>query len=75
MDMFNGFFSLYMNGRFFRQKDVAKDLWAEDPTALTELLVTDNQWYEQYFRKTSKMLTSLLHHNKSLEFQRVRNCR
>ena len=30
MDMFNGFFSLYMNGRFFRQKDVNKDFWAED---------------------------------------------
>ena len=65
MDMFNGFFSLYMNGRFFRQKDVNKDFWAEDPTALTELLVTDTQWYEQYFRSTSKMLTSLLRHNKS----------
>ena len=57
MDMFNGFFNLYMNGRFFRQKDVANDFWAEDPTALTELLVTDSQWYEQYFRRTSKMLT------------------
>ena len=61
MDMFNGFFNLYMNGRFFRQKDVAKDFWAEDPTALTELLVTDSQWYERHFRKTSTMLTSLLH--------------
>ena len=50
MDMFNGFFSLYMNGRFFRQKDVTENFWAEDPTALTELLVTDSQWYEQHFR-------------------------
>ena len=40
MDMFNGMFSLYMNGRFFRQKDVKKELWTEDPTSLTELLVT-----------------------------------
>ena len=47
MDMFNGMFSLYMNGRFFRQKDVKKEFWTEDPTALTELLVTDVQWYEQ----------------------------
>ena len=75
MDMFNGFFNLYMNGRFFRQKDVAKDFWAEDPTALTELLVTDSQRYERHFRRTSMMLTSLLRHNNSLEFQRIRRNR
>ena len=75
MDMFNGIFSLYMNGRFFRQKDVNKDFWTEDPTALTELLVTDTQWYEQYFRKTSKMLTSLLRHNNSPELQHIRRNR
>ena len=39
MDMFNGTFSLYMNGRFFRQKDMKKEFWTEDATALTELLV------------------------------------
>ena len=43
MDMFNGFINLYINGRFFRQRDVAQDFWAEDPTALTELLVSDSQ--------------------------------
>ena len=75
MDVFNGFFSLYMNGRFFRLKDVTKDFWAEDPTALTELLVTDTQWYEQYFRRTSKMLTSLLRHNNSPEILRLRRNR
>ena len=57
MDLFNGFINFYMNGRFFRQRDVAED--SEDPTALTELLVTDSQWYEQHFRSTSKRLTSL----------------
>ena len=75
MDMFNGFINLYMNGQFFRQRDVAQDFWAEDPTALTELLVSDSQWYEQHFRSTSKMLTSLLRHNNSLEFQRIRRNR
>ena len=63
MDMFNGFINLYNNGRFFRQRDVAEDFWAEDPTALTELLVSDSQWYDQYFWSTSKKLTSLLRHN------------
>ena len=63
MDLFNGY--LYMNGRFFRQRDVAEDFWTEDPTALTELLVTDSQWCEQHFRSTSKRLTSLLRHNNS----------
>ena len=43
MDLFNGFINLYMNGRFFRQRDVAENFWAEDPTALTELLVSDSQ--------------------------------
>ena len=38
MDMFNGFINLYNNGRFFRQRDVAEDFWAEDPTTLTQLL-------------------------------------
>ena len=71
MDMFNGFFSLYMNGRFFRQKDVNEDFWAEDPAALSGLLVTDTQWYEQYFRRTSKMLTRLLRHNNSPEILRL----
>ena len=72
IDMFNDVFSLYMNGRFFRQKDVNREFWAEDPTALTELLVTDTQWYEQYFRSTPKMLTSLLrHHNNSPEILRL----
>ena len=64
-----------MNGRFFRQKDVTENFWAEDPTALTELLVTDSQWYERHFRSTSKMLTSLLRHNNSTEFQRIRRNR
>ena len=50
MDMFNGFINLYNNGRFFRQKQVSEGFWAEDPTALTELLVRDSQWYEQHFR-------------------------
>ena len=58
MDLFNGFINLYMNGRFFRQRDVAEDFWSEDPTALTELLVTDSQWYEQHFRSASKWLTT-----------------
>ena len=41
MDMFNGFINLYTNGRFFRQKEVSEGFWAEDPTALTELLVKE----------------------------------
>ena len=60
MDMFNTMFSLHMNGRFFRQKDVKEEFWTEDPTALTELLVGDVQGYEQRFRKVSKMFTMLL---------------
>ena len=75
VDMFNGFINLYMNGRFFRQRDVAENFWAEDPTALTQLLVSDSQWYEQHFRSTSKKLTSLLRHSNSLEFQRIRRNR
>ena len=75
MDMFNGFINLYNNGRFFRQKAAAEDYWTEDPTALTELLVTDSQWYEQHFRGVSKCLTALLRHNNSYEFQRIRRNR
>ena len=75
MDMFNQFINLYNNGRFFRQKSVARDYWTEDPTNLTDLLVTDSQWYEQYFRGTSKCLTALLRHNNSYEFQRIRRNR
>ena len=67
--------NLYNNGRFFRQKDVAKDFWTEDPTALTDLLVTDSQWYEQHVRGSSKCLTALLRHNNSYEFQRIRRNR
>ena len=63
MDMFNGMFSLYLNGRFFKQKSVREEFWAEDPTPLTELLVKDGQWYDQYFRMVSKMITMLLRHN------------
>ena len=75
MDMFNHFINLYNNGRFFRPKSVAKDIWTEDPTALTDLLVTDSQWYEQYFKGASKCLTALLRHNNSYEFQRIRRNR
>ena len=75
MDLFNGFINLYMNGRFFRQKDVAQDFWTEDPTALTELLVTDSQWYEQHFGGASKRLTALLRHNITFEFQKIRRNR
>ena len=75
MDMFNGVFSLYINGRFFRQKELQKEFWTEDPTALTELLVTDVQWYEQYFRRTSKMLTSLLRHDNSEQIRNLRRNR
>ena len=39
MDMFNQFINLYNNGRFFRQKAVAREYWTEDPTELTDLLV------------------------------------
>ena len=38
MDMFNG---MYLNGRFLHQKAVQEEFWTEDPTALTELLVSD----------------------------------
>ena len=49
-----------------------EEFWTEDPTALTELLVKDVQWYEQHFRKTSKMLTMLLRHGND---QQLRNLR
>ena len=74
MDMFNSMFNLYMNGRF-RQKEVKEEFWAEDPTALTELLVKDVLWYEQYFRKTSKMLTMLLRHDNSQQLRNLRRNR
>ena len=75
MDMFNSMFSLYMSGRFFRQKDVEEEFWTEDPTALTELLVSDVQWYEQHFRKASKMLTMLLRHDNSQQLRNLRRNR
>ena len=75
MDMFNQFINLYNNGRFFRQKSVAREFWTEDPTELTDLLVTDSQWYEQHFRGPSKCLTALLRHNNTYEFQRIRRNR
>ena len=75
MSMFNDIFSLYMNGRFFRQKEMKKEFWTEDPTALTELLVTDVQWYERHFRKTSKMFTMLLRHDNSPQLQGIRRNR
>ena len=75
MDMFNGTFSLYLNGRFFQQKSVREEFWAEDPTALTELLVKDGQWYEQHFRKVSKMITMLLRHNNDQQIRSLRRNR
>ena len=54
---------------------MAEDYRTEDPTTLTDLLVTDSQWYEQYSRGTSKCLTALLRHNNSYEFQRIRRNR
>ena len=75
MDMFNGTFSLYLNGRFFHQKAVREEFWTEDPTALTELLVKDSQWYEQRFRKVSKMITMLLRHNNDQQLRSLRRSR
>ena len=72
MDMFNQFINLYNNGRFFRQKSMVEEYWTEDPTALTDLLVNDSQWYEQHFKGASKCLTALLRHNNTYEFQRIR---
>ena len=72
MDMFNGMFSLYMNGRFFQPKAVKEEFWTEDPTALTELLVRDVQWYEQHFRKVSKMITMLLRHSNDGQLRSLR---
>ena len=73
--MFNGIFSLYINGRFFRQKDVKKGFWTEDPTTLTELLVTDVQYHEQYYRKMSRMFTTLLCHENSPQLRSLRRNR
>ena len=42
---------------------------------MTDLLVTDSLWYEQYFKGASKCLTALLRHNNSYEFQRIRRNR
>ena len=75
MCMFNDIFSLYMNGQFFRQKEMKREFWTEDPTALTELLVSDVQWYERHFRKTSKMFTMLLRHDNSPQLQGIRRNR
>ena len=68
-------FSLYMNGRFFQQREVKEEFWTEDPIALTKLLVTDVQWYEQHFRKTSKMLTMLLRHSNDQQLRNLRRNR
>ena len=54
---------------------MSEGFWAEDPTALTELLVRDSQWYEQHFRGASKRLTALLRHCNTYEFQRIRRTR
>ena len=35
----NGMFSLYLNGRFFRQRTVKEEFWTEDPTALITMLL------------------------------------
>ena len=75
MDMFNGMFSLYLNGRFFQQRAVQEELWTEDPTTLTEVLVKDSQWYEQHFRKVSKMITMLLRHNSDQQIRSLRRNR
>ena len=72
MDMF---INLYNNGRFFRQKSVREDFWTEDPTTLTELLVTDTIWYEQHFRGAFKRITAMIRHKNHLEFQRIRRNR
>ena len=37
--------------------------------------MTDVQWYEQHFRKTSKMLTSLLRHDNSPQLRSIRRNR
>ena len=74
-DMFNGMFSLYMIGRFFQQRKAKEEFWTEDPTALTQLLVNDVQWYEQHFRKVSKMLTMLLHHSNDQQLRHLRRNR
>ena len=75
MDTFNGMISLYVNGRLFQQKSVREEFWTEDPTTLTELLVKDGQWYEQHFRKVSKMTTTLLRHSSDEQFRNLRRNR
>ena len=52
-----------------------EELWTADPTALTELLVNNVQWCEQYFRKVSKMLTMLLRHDNSQQLRNLRRNR
>ena len=75
MDMFNSMFSLYVNGRFFQQRTVKEEFWTEDSTALAELLVKDTQWYEQHFRKVSKMITMLLRHSNDEQLRNLRRNR
>ena len=75
MDMFNGMFSLYLNGRFFKQKSMRDEFWTEDPTALTELLTKDGQWYDQCLRKVSKMITMLLRHSDDQQIRFLRRNR
>ena len=75
MDMFNNMFSLYSNGRFFRQKAVRDDVWMEAPMTLTELLTNDGQWYDQHFRRVSKMLTMLLRHSDDQQMRLLRRNR
>ena len=75
MDMFNGIFSLYLNGRLFKQKSVRDEFWTEDPTTLTELLTKDGQWYDQHFRKVPKMITMLLRHSDDQQIRFLRRSR
>ena len=65
MDMFNGMFSLYLNGRFFKQRAVQEEFWTEDPKHSQRRLS----------RAVSSMITMLLRHNNDQQIRSFRRNR
>ena len=72
VDMFNNMFNLYLTGRFCKQDGVSRELWMEDPRPLAELLTKDGQWYDNHFRRVSKLLSALLRHSDDPQIRLLR---
>ena len=71
--MFNGNFSLYLNGRFFEPASISEDFWTEGPRPLTTLLTEDRKWYDSHFLDMPKKLPPTLRHSSDEEIHQLRN--